>query len=72
MAGYKEKIGDETKYYVFTETFNEKICAGFNPKQARCVLYAKGWLDYEDSKQKKINVNTRFYVFNSKMFESEL
>ena len=72
MAGYKEKIGDETKYYVFTETFNKKICAGFNPKQARSVLYAKGWLDYEDSKQKNINGNTRFYVFNSKMFESEL
>ena len=72
MAGDKEKIGDETKYYVFTETFNKKICAGFNPKQARSVLYAKGWLDYEDSKQKNINGNTRFYVFNSKMFESEL
>jgi putative DNA primase/helicase len=71
-AGYKEKISDETKYYVFTETFNKKICAGFNPKQARSVLYKKGWLDYEDSKQKNINGNKRFYVFNSKMFESEL
>lgn len=69
MAGYKEKAGDDDKYYVLPEAFKNRVCVGFNPKDARKILFAKGWLDCADTITKK---KSRVYPFNSKMFESDL
>lgn len=72
MAGYKARESGDTVFYVYPQTFKKEICNGFNFKQAKEVLYKKGWLENEQAEPKSFkNEKKRVYKITSKMWSDE-
>lgn len=64
-AGYKETIGDQTKFWITSAAFKSEIAKGFDKNKACRVLHAIGWLERDDKDnrwQQKFDNTGRYYV----------
>lgn len=79
-AGYKKMIEGNWHYFVFSESFKQDICAGFDMHIAIAILKEKGWLmpDAEGKSTRAENLpcsdsTTRCYRFDgSKVFSDDI
>ena len=70
--GYKIKDEEGTWYFVYSKVFENEICAGFNFKQAKDILYKKGWLKDTKSETKHIRGDyERLYTLTPKIWSDE-
>lgn len=70
--GYKIKDEEGTWYFVYSKVFEKEICAGFNFKQAKDILYKKGWLKDTKSETKHIRGDyERLYTLTPKIWSDE-
>ena len=49
-AGYKEKLGDDWRYYVFRETFKNVICHGYDHKAVARELIQRGHMEANEGR----------------------
>ena len=70
MVGYKWQEEQETKYAILRTCFNQDLCKGFNPAQAKEVLFYAEMLEAKYPKQLTRGESRvkRAYVFTSKIW----
>lgn len=70
--GYKRKDEEGTYYFVYPSVFREEICKTFNFKQAKEILFKKGWLKSIKSETQHFRgEKERVYTLTPKIWSDE-
>jgi putative DNA primase/helicase len=56
QAGFREVLGGEVVFCIYTGAFKNDVCAGFDFKWAREVLLRRGWLTRMESKAERLGL----------------